>query len=74
VETDKQQTSEDLDATIVLLKKWLMDASAEKNKDKAISFKEKLQITDRLLKALALKYKNTDDGKGAKFGNLGAGK
>ena len=73
METDKQATGEDLDATIMMLKKWLADAGTKENKDK-ISFKERLQITDRLLKALALKYKNTDDGKGSKFGSLGAGK
>jgi len=61
VGTDSATT--DLDKTIESLNKWLTDA-------KNASYKERMAITDRLLKALALKYKHTDEGKGGKFANL----
>jgi hypothetical protein len=54
----------DLDRTIELLNGML--SSAE-------SVKEKLQITDRLLRAHGLKYKHDSEGKGAKFGALEKG-
>ncbi len=57
-------TTPDLDKTIDNLNSWLQQAEA---------YKEKLAITDRLLKAYALKYKHTDDGKGGKFANLDKG-
>lgn len=60
--------TQDLDATIALLKTWLEEASKP---DAKSTYKERMAISDRLLKALALKYKHTDDGKGSKFGNLG---
>jgi hypothetical protein len=51
--------TEDLDATISALQQWLAAAQ---------DHKERLQITDRLIRALSLKYKVTDEGKGTKFG------
>lgn len=53
----------DLDATINLLNEMLQAAK---------SVKDKLAITDRLLKCHSLKYKHSDEGKGGKFSELGA--
>lgn len=53
--------TDDLDATIKLLNDML--ATAE-------SIKDKLAITDRLLKVHSLKYKHSDEGKGGKFADL----
>lgn len=49
----------DLDDTIEDLIEW--------RQDKELSYKERLAVTDRLLKALALKYKNASDERGGKF-------
>ena len=51
----------DLDATITLLNDMLAKAKVAK---------EKLAITDRLLRAYSLKYKHTPEGKGGKFTEL----
>jgi hypothetical protein len=48
----------DLDKTIDSLNEWL---SAAKNT------KDKLQIADRLIRALSLKYKHDTEGKGSRF-------
>jgi hypothetical protein len=54
--------TDDLDATIALLNTML---------EAAKSTKEKLSITDRLLKCYSLRYKHEDTGKGGKFSELG---
>lgn len=51
----------DLDATIKLLNEMLQSAE---------SVKDKLAITDRLLKCHSMKLKFTDEGKGGKFSEL----
>jgi hypothetical protein len=48
----------DLDATITTLQGWLETEKTQKGK---------LAVADRLIRALALKYKHSDDGKGGKF-------
>lgn len=48
----------DLDRTITTLNGWLESAKTQK---------EKLAVADRLIRALALKYKHSDEGKGGKF-------
>jgi hypothetical protein len=53
--------TDDLDATIALLNTML---------EAAKSTKEKLSITDRLLKCYGLKAKFSDEGKGGKFADL----
>jgi hypothetical protein len=50
--------TDDLDKTIDQLNEWLACAK---------STKDKLQIADRLIRALSLKYKHDTEGKGAKF-------
>lgn len=50
-----------LDATIQLLNEML---------EKAESIKDKLSITDRLLKCHSMKLKFTDQGMGGKFASL----
>lgn len=49
----------DLDDTINDLITW--------RKDKELNYKERLAVTDRLLKALAMKYKNSTSDRGGKF-------
>lgn len=58
------EPTDQLDKAIGLLNRWL-----ENEQDP----KQRLQITDRLLKALAMKYKMSDPGKGSKFGNVKKG-
>jgi hypothetical protein len=53
--------TDDLDATIKLLNDMLQGAE---------TVKDKLAITDRLLKCHSLKYKHSDEGKGGKFAAL----
>lgn len=53
--------TDDLDATIKLLNSMLESAE---------SVKEKLAITDRLLRCHSMKLKFTDEGKGGKFHDL----
>lgn len=48
----------DLDRTIDTLNTWLENEKTAKGR---------LAVTDRLIRALALKYKHSDDGKGGKF-------
>lgn len=55
----------DLDATIELLNGMLQK--------KNVGAKDKLAITDRLLKAYALKYRHDSKGQGGKFASLGDG-
>jgi len=50
---------QDLDDAIRDLITW--------RKDENLSYQERLAVTDRLLKALALKYKNAGDERGGKF-------
>jgi len=50
--------TEDLDKTISTLNDWLAEAKNPK---------DRLAITDRLIRALSLKYKHSDEGKGGKF-------
>lgn len=54
-------STDDLDATIHLLNLML---------EKAETTKDKLAVTDRLLKCHAMKLKFTDTGKGGKFAAL----
>jgi hypothetical protein len=54
-------TTDDLDKTIELLNDMLQVAE---------SIKDKLAITDRLLKCHVMKLKFTDEGKGGKFSSL----
>lgn len=54
-------TTEALDATIALLNEML---------EKAESTKDKLAVTDRLLKCHSMKLKFTDQGLGGKFASL----
>jgi hypothetical protein len=53
--------TDDLDATIKLLNDMLKQAE---------TIKDKLAITDRLLKSHSMKLKFTDEGKGGKFSEL----
>jgi hypothetical protein len=53
--------TDDLDATIASLNKML---------EKAETTKDKLAITDRLLKCYGMRYKHTDKGTGTKFADL----
>lgn len=48
----------DLDRTIKSLNDWM---------DGEKTAKGRLAVADRLIRALALKYKHSDDGKGGKF-------
>lgn len=48
----------DLDRTIASLNDWM---------DSEKTAKGRLAVADRLIRALALKYKHSDEGKGGKF-------
>lgn len=56
---DEKPKLQDLDDTIRDLIAWRQNSE--------LSYKERLAVTDRLLKALQLKYKNSGDTRGANF-------